>query len=185
MDRKNIELVKNKKVHFIGIGGINMSSLAHIMLTRGYPVSGSDSKASHLTQELEQMGAAVFIGQRAENITEDIQLIVYTAAIHPDNPELVRAAELGIPAVTRADFLGWIMKGYPEVICVSGTHGKTTTTSVISQIYLEADADPTIMSGGIMPAIGGNTRIGGSGTLIAEACEYTNSFLSFFPTIIG
>ena len=183
MEMQNIELTKDKRVHFIGIGGINMSSLGSVMLTRGFKVSGSDSKASHLTDELKSMGAEIFVGQRAENIDGDIQLVVYTAAIHPDNPELMRAAELGIPAVTRADFLGWIMKGFPQVICVSGTHGKTTTTSALSQIFLEADADPTIMSGGIVPAIGGNTRIGHSDTLIAEACEYTNSFLSFFPTI--
>ncbi len=178
-----MDLDKTKKIHFIGIGGISMSSLANILLNRGYSVSGSDSKESDLTLELRELGADIKIGQAAENITDDIGLCVYTAAIRDDNPELMRVRELGIPAETRADFLGQLMKEFETPICISGTHGKTTTTSLISQIYLDAEKDPTILSGGIMPAIGGNTRIGSSGNMIAEACEYTNSFLSFFPKL--
>ncbi len=172
-----------QKIHFTGIGGISMSSLAHILLTKGFTVTGSDWNESDLTRELAAMGATIYVGQRAENITEDIDTLVYTAAVKPDNPELVRAGELGIPCISRADFLGLMMKNYPTAICVSGTHGKTTTTSLVSQILLDAETDPTIMVGGILPSIGGNTRIGGSGYMLAEACEYTNSFLSFFPTI--
>ncbi|MBR3003871.1 MAG: UDP-N-acetylmuramate--L-alanine ligase [Lachnospiraceae bacterium] len=179
----NLDFTKKQHIHFIGIGGINMSSLAQVLLTRGFTVSGSDFKDSELVHSLRDMGAEIAIGHSADNITEDISLVVYTAAIKPDNPELVRAAELGIPTATRAEFLGQLMKNYDLAICVSGTHGKTTTTSLISQILLDNDADPTIMVGGMLPAIGGNTRIGHSGNFITEACEYTNSFLSFFPTL--
>ena len=176
-------LDSGKYIHFIGIGGISMSSLANILLTRGYKVSGSDSKESDLTRELESLGAKIHIGQSADNITDEIGLVVYTAAISDDNPELVAVREAGIPEMTRADFLGQLMREYDNVICVSGTHGKTTTTSLISQIFLDAEKDPTILCGGIIPMIKGNTRIGHSGHMIAEACEYTNSFLSFFPRI--
>ena len=172
-----------EKVHFIGIGGISMSALAEILLAGGTPVSGSDSKESAITKELVRKGAEIFIGQRASNISRDISLVVYTAAIREDNPELVRARELNIPAKTRAVFLGELMKGYKNAVCISGTHGKTTTTSLISQIFLDAGADPTVMVGGMLPAIGGNLKIGGKDYFITEACEYTNSFLSFFPTI--
>ncbi|MBR5931394.1 MAG: UDP-N-acetylmuramate--L-alanine ligase, partial [Lachnospiraceae bacterium] len=176
-------LDKKLHIHFIGIGGINMSALANFSLTRGHTVSGSDSKESELTEELRAQGATIYIGQRAENISEDTDLVVYTAAIGDTNPELMRARELGIETIPRAEFLGYVMKQYETAICVSGTHGKTTTTSLLSQILLDADADPTIMVGGILPSIGGNARIGHSGSFIAEACEYTNSFLSFFPTM--
>ncbi len=176
-------LDSEKYIHFIGIGGISMSSLANILLTRGYKVSGSDSKESALTKELEELGAKIHIGQSADNISDEIGLVVYTAAISDDNPELVAVRAANIPEMTRADFLGRLMLEYENVICVSGTHGKTTTTSLISQIFLDAEKDPTILCGGMIPMIGGNTRIGHSGHMIAEACEYTNSFLSFFPRI--
>ena len=180
---QNIDFNFKQKVHFIGIGGISMSSLAQVLLSRGFPVSGSDSKASDLTRQLEAEGALISIGQSADNITPDIQMVVYTAAISEENPELKKAREKGIPCVTRADFLGQLMKNYETTICVSGTHGKTTTTSMLSEIFLDAETDPTIMVGGILPSINGNTRIGHSGNFITEACEYTNSFLSFFPTV--
>ena len=170
-------------VHFIGIGGISMSSLAEILLTRHFTISGSDQKASELTHHLESKGAHITIGQRAENITDDIDLIVYTAAIHPDNPEFKKAVEKKIPMLTRAQLLGQIMKNYPVPIAVSGTHGKTTTTSMAALVLMEAKKDPTVSVGGILPEIGGNLRIGHSDTFITEACEYTNSFLSFFPKI--
>ena len=170
-------------VHFIGIGGISMSGLAEILLNRDFTVSGSDNTDSTLLEKLREKGATVCIGQRAENITEDIDLVVYTAAIHEDNPELARVRALDLPALTRAEFLGQLMRNYDTPIAVSGTHGKTTTTSMISQILLENDMDPTISVGGILRAIGGNIRVGESPILITEACEYTNSFLSFNPRI--
>ena len=178
-----IDFHKPLHIHFIGIGGISMSGLAEILLGEDFKVSGSDSKESPLTDSLTRKGARIFYGQRASNITDDVELVVYTAAIHPDNPEYASAVEKGIPMLTRAQLLGQIMRNYDTPIAVSGTHGKTTTTSMISQILLEADADPTISVGGILPSIGGNIRVGQSETFVTEACEYTNSFLSFFPKI--
>lgn len=178
-----IDFNKPIHVHFIGIGGISMSGLAEILLQEGFTISGSDSKESDLTKHLEGKGAQIFYGQRASNIIDGIELVVYTAAIHPDNPEYAAAVEKGISMISRADLLGQIMKNYQVPIAVSGTHGKTTTTSMASHILLEGGFDPTITVGGILPAIGGNLRVGNSGTFITEACEYTNSFLSFFPKI--
>ena len=171
------------KVHFIGIGGISMSGLAEILINAGFAVSGSDRAPSDLTKRPEEKGATVCYGQRAENITEDIQLVVYTAAIKEDNPEYAAAVASGIPMMPRAQLLGQIMKNFETSIAVSGTHGKTTTTSMLTSVLLEADADPTVSVGGMLPSIGGNIRIGNSGCFVTEACEYTNSFLSFFPTI--
>lgn len=168
-------------IYFIGIGGISMSGLAQVLLTRGFKVSGSDSKESPLTKELEQKGATIYIGQRSSNVKEGIDLAVYTAAIHPDNPEYKKCEELNIPLMTRAELLGQIMKNYQSPIAVSGTHGKTTTTSMLSEILLGADTDPTLSIGGILKSIGGNIRIGHSDYFLTEACEYTNSFLSFYP----
>ncbi len=171
------------KLHFTGIGGVSMSGLAEIMLTRGFAVNGSDSKESKFTKHLEKLGAHVFYGQKASNVEDDVVALIYTAAVKEDNPELVAAKEKNIPLLTRAEFLGQIMKNYKTSIGVSGTHGKTTTTSMISQILLEAETDPTILVGGIMPAIHGNTRVGHSYHIITESCEYTNSFLSFPPKV--
>ncbi|MDO4302398.1 MAG: UDP-N-acetylmuramate--L-alanine ligase [Bacillota bacterium] len=170
-------------IYFIGIGGISMSGLAEILLEEGFTVSGSDAKESSLTQLLISRGATVYYGQNAKNITDDIDLIVYTSAIHPDNPEYVAMQEKNIPSLTRAQLLGQIMKNYKLPVAVSGTHGKTTTTSMISEILLAADTDPTLSIGGILKTIGGNIRIGHSDYFVTEACEYTNSFLSFFPKI--
>ena len=170
-------------VHFIGIGGISMSGLAEILLEEGFHISGSDAKESALTDALEKKGARIYYGQRASNISDSTDVVVYTAAIHPDNPEFARAKELGIPMLTRAELLGQIMRNYDTPIAVAGTHGKTTTTSMLSHILLKGDCDPTISVGGILPAIGGNIRVGQSETFLTEACEYTNSFLSFFPKI--
>ena len=170
-------------VHFIGIGGISMSGLAEILLQEGFTISGSDNKESALTKELEQKGALLYYGQRASNIQENIDVVVYTAAIHPDNPEYAEALNRSIPMLTRAQLLGQLMKNYDCPIAVSGTHGKTTTSSMISQILLLADTDPTLSIGGILKSINGNIRIGHSDIFVTEACEYTNSFLSFFPKI--
>lgn len=178
-----IDFSKPQRLHFIGIGGISMSGLAEVLLGEHFTISGSDMKSSPLTDRLAEKGAKVIIGQKAENITPDLDCVVYTAAIHPDNPEFAAARDAGIPMLTRAELLGEIMRNYSLPIAVAGTHGKTTTTSMASQILLEAGYDPTISVGGIMPSIGGNIRVGKSGYFIAEACEYTNSFLSFFPKI--
>lgn len=170
-------------VFFCGIGGISMSGLAEILASRGFTVSGSDRQSSALTDALSAGGIRVLIGQKAENITPDLDLVVFTAAIHPDNPEYRRAKELGIPTLTRAELLGEIMRNYACSVAVSGTHGKTTTTSMISEILLVAEEDPTISVGGILKTIGGNVRVGHSDYFVAEACEYTNSFLSLYPKI--
>ena len=178
-----IDFHKPIHIYFCGIGGISMSGLAEILLDRGFKVSGSDMKESPLTEMLSQKGATVYIGQRASNVTEDIDCIVYTSAIHADNPEYVKAKELSLASLTRAELLGQLMTNYNCPIAISGTHGKTTTTSMISEILLAADADPTISVGGILETIGGNIRVGNSDYFVTEACEYTNSFLSFFPKI--
>lgn len=170
-------------IHFIGIGGISMSGLAEILLTRGFFVSGSDSQKSPLTEHLEGLGATVYYGQRADNIKKDYDVVVYTAAIHPENPEFAAAKEAGLPMLSRSQLLGQIMQNYKTAINVAGTHGKTTTTSMVAHILLAADADPTISVGGVLPCIHGNIRTGASQTFLTEACEYTNSFLDFFPTI--
>lgn len=168
-------------VHFIGIGGISMSGLAEILLEEGFTISGSDAKQSALTDSLAKKGATIYIGQKASNLSIRPALVVYTAAIREDNEEFKAAVDAGIPMLSRAELLGQIMDNYEKSIAVAGTHGKTTTTSMISQILLVTKADPTISVGGILEAIGGNIRVGGSEVFITEACEYTNSFLHFHP----
>ena len=168
-------------VHFIGIGGISMSGLAEILLEEHFTISGSDARVSDLTRHLEHMGVTVYYGQAASNIKEGVDLVVYTAAIREDNPEFLRARELNIPMMSRAELLGQIMDNYENSIAIAGTHGKTTTTSMISQILLAAKADPTITVGGILKALDGNLRVGKSNIFVSEACEYTNSFLHFYP----
>ncbi len=170
-------------VHFIGIGGISMSGLAAVLLKRGFPVSGSDSHESPLTRWLAELGASVSCPQSADNIRDGIDVVVYTAAIHPDNPEFQAAKAKEIPMLTRAELLGQLMNNYGTSVAVSGTHGKTTTTSMLSHIMMRCNLDPTISVGGILPSIGGNVRIGASDYFLTEACEYTNSFLSLFPTL--
>lgn len=179
-----IDFHKPIAIHFIGIGGISMSGLAEVLLSEGFRVSGSDSHASDLTAHLESLGAAIALGgQAAGNIPEACDLVVYTAAIHPDNPEYQAAVQRQIPMLSRAELLGQMMRNYRTSIAVAGTHGKTTTTSMITSILLDAEADPTVSVGGILHAIGGNIRVGASDLFVTEACEYTNSFLHFFPTI--
>ena len=178
-----IDFNRPQHIHFIGIGGISMSGLAEVLLGRGFKITGSDAHDSDLIEHLRANGAVVTIGQKAENITPDIDVIVYTAAVHPDNPEFAAAAKSGRPMLTRAELLGELMQNYHKSIAVAGTHGKTTTTSMIAHILLAGDCDPTISVGGILPAIGGNIRVGASDTFVTEACEYTNSFLSLVPTV--
>lgn len=169
------------RIHFIGIGGISMSSLAEILVHEGKTVSGSDMKASDLTEHLEKTGIKVCIGQRAENITDDMQLIVYTAAVSDDNPELKAAKASGAKVIDRAELVGMIMRNYKFPISVAGTHGKTTTSSVLTEIFLAAGTDPTISLGGVLNTIGGNFRIGKRDYFVVETCEYRDSFLKFNP----
>ncbi|MBQ8002629.1 MAG: UDP-N-acetylmuramate--L-alanine ligase [Clostridia bacterium] len=176
----NSVLTKGHKIHFIGIGGISMSALARILMDDGCIVTGSDMKESHITKQLEEYGAQITIGQSDANIT-DQDLVVYTAAVKEDNPEFMAAVEKGIEIIDRAELLGAIMKRYDNPIAVSGTHGKTSTTGMISQIFLEADMDPTVTIGGELDVIGGNLRVGKKEIFIAEACEYHRSFLKFSP----
>jgi UDP-N-acetylmuramate--alanine ligase len=178
-----IDFTKPIHIHFIGIGGISMSGLASILLDQHFQISGSDAKESPLTKWMEEEGASVSYGQRASNITDGTDLVVYTAAIHPDNPEYAEAVRRNIPLMSRAELLGQLMKNYKTPIAVSGTHGKTTVTSMCSHILLAAEKNPTISVGGILKAIHGNIRVGGHETFITEACEYTNSFLHFYPKI--
>ena len=170
-------------IHFIGIGGISMSALAEICLNKGYTVSGSDMSESYLLDKLRGQGAKIYVGQCKENISDDIDMVVYTAAIHPDNDELMAAKEKNILTMDRAAFLGQIMREYKNSIAVSGTHGKTSTTSILSTIFEYADLDPTILVGGNLNIIGGNVKIGKSDHFITEACEYVDSFLNFNPKI--
>lgn len=177
------EIQPNSHIYFIGIGGISMSGLAEILKDRGCQVSGTDIKESNVTKHLESLGITIHYGHRAENITDDIDLVVYTAAIHPGNPELEAAKEKQIPLMDRARLLGHIMEEYQYSVAVAGTHGKTTTTSMVSEILLEAEKDPTITVGGILPAIHSNVKIGHSPYFVAEACEYFDSFLQFTPLV--
>lgn len=177
-----LESKKIKHIHFIGINGISMSGLAEILLNMGYKISGSDMKVSARTDKLEHMGATIYPFHSENNIANP-DAIVYTAAIKDSNPELVKARELNIPAIDRAALLGQIMKKYPFSIAISGTHGKTTTTSMISTVLLEAGLDPTIHIGAELASIGGTTKIGGDKYFVAEACEYYGSFLKFYPYV--
>ncbi|WP_313130322.1 UDP-N-acetylmuramate--L-alanine ligase [Anaerocolumna sp.] len=176
-----IDFSKPKNVHFIGIGGISMSGLAELLHTMGFRVSGSDSKMSKITNHLESIGINIIYGQRSSNITPDINFVVYTSAVKEDNPEYQAVIQEGIPIMDRAELLGQVMLHYTDSIAIAGTHGKTTTTSMLSLILLKANLDPTISVGGILDNIGGNIRIGHSEHFVTEACEYTNSFLKFNP----
>lgn len=183
MDKKgHLDINTVKKVHFIGIGGISMSGLAEILLQEGYAISGSDMKASPTTLKLMESGMTISTPHHKDNI-KDPQLVVYTAAIKGDNPELLKAQELGIPTIDRASLLGELMDGYHCSIACSGTHGKTTTTSMITSIMMEAGTDPTAHIGGILPMINDSTRVGSNQYFVTEACEYVESFLKFNPKI--
>lgn len=171
-----------RRIHFIGIGGISMSALAEVLVSQGYIVSGSDLKMSSITTKLEGIGIKIFSGHNANNI-QNPDMAVYTAAVKEDNPELIQARKSGVPVIERATLLGLLMKKYDYNISVSGTHGKTTTTSMVTMIMVESGLDPTIHIGGELDAIGGNTKIGGNKYFITEACEYVESFLKFYPFI--
>ena len=180
---ENIHLMLKtcKSIYFIGIGGINMSSLAHISRLRGYRVGGSDREKTALTERLKAEGIEIYYGHRAENM-ESYDAVVYTVAISPDNPEYARALERGIPCISRADYLGYLMLGYDNRIGVSGMHGKSTCTSMCATVFMEGEGDPTVLSGAELEAMGGAYRIGHSENFIFEACEYMDSFLDFNPS---
>ena len=171
-----------RHVHLVGIGGVSMRPLGLVLKGMGLLVTGSDMNASVSTDELIAKGIDVAIGHRAENIT-GADCIIRTAAAHNDNPEIAAARAAGIPVFERAQAWGEIMKSYQNAICISGTHGKTTTTSMVTHIMMEADKDPTVMIGGYLPLLHAGHRVGQGDTIILESCEYCDSFLNFFPTL--
>ena len=173
-------LKKYKKIHMIGIGGVSMSGIAEILVHFGFTVTGSNNVANEATEKLEKAGIKVYIGHNAENIT-DQDAVVYSAAIKQDNVEIVRAKEKNIPIIERSVFLGELTTCFDETITIAGTHGKSTTTSMVSLCFLEALKDPTIQVGADIKQIDGNYRIGNSPYFIIEACEYVESFLKFSP----
>lgn len=175
-------LPDNAYIHMVGIGGISMSALAHMLMFFGYRISGSDRSETEIVKKLVAAGVEVKLCHSADNISAP-DLVCYTAAIPQDNPELVKAREMGIPTMERAELLGQLMKLYKYPIAIAGTHGKTTTTSMLSLVLLEAALDPTILVGGELSQIGGNYKIGAKDYLVFEACEYVESFLHFNPYI--
>ena len=175
-------LKPGKRVHMVGIGGVSMRPLALVLKDRGITVTGSDMNSSGSTEELLRHGIPVAIGHRGENI-EGADCIVRTAAARNDNPEIAAARAAGIPIFERAQAWGMIMREYANAICVSGTHGKTTTTSMVTHVMMEAKKDPTVMIGGALPLLGAGHRVGGGDTIILESCEYCDSFLNFYPTL--
>ncbi len=174
-------MFKNKRIHFIGIGGISMSGIAFILLEKGNIITGSDATENKNVQALKEKGVNIVIGEDP-NLVELADIIVYTAAISNDNKELVRARELAKETYERAEFLGLLTKEYEHVICISGTHGKSTTTGMIASCFLEDHQNPTIQIGAILPKIKSNFHVGDNKYFIMEACEYVDSFLHFFPT---
>ncbi len=174
-------LQPGKHVHLVGIGGVSMRPLGLVLRAMGMQVTGSDMNASVSTDELIAKGIHVCIGHSAENVA-DAGCVIRTAAAHNDNPEIAAARACGIPIFERAQAWGYIMQAYRHAICVAGTHGKTTTTSMLTHIFMQAGKDPTVMIGGFLPLLGAGHRVGSGDTIILESCEYCNSFLNFFPT---
>jgi UDP-N-acetylmuramate--alanine ligase len=181
MDHSDI-LSRVKKIHFVGIGGSGMCPIAEILFHKGYELTGSDTNESDTLARIRSYGIPVAMGQKAENV-DGAELVVYTAAVKQDNPELVAARKKGIPTVERSVMLGMVTRRFPNTVAVAGTHGKTTTTAMITQILLEAGKDPSAIIGGKLPLIGGNGRAGKSGTIVCEACEYVDTFLQLHPAV--
>ena len=182
METAHIRDYAGKRIHLIGIGGSSMSGLAEMLMDQGYRVTGSDRDETYLIHHVREKGGQVTIGHRAENV-HGADLVVYSAAIHPDNPERAEADRLGIPSLERAYLLGQLMEGFPKAVGVCGAHGKTTVTSMLSQVLLEAGKDPSIHIGGRLDAIGGSVRVGHGDIFVAEACEFNRSFLRMSPTV--
>ena len=170
------------RVHLAGIGGVSMCPLAEVLAGMGLQVQGSDMSESDTVRQLRAQGIPVAVGHSAENL-KDCALVIRTAAIHDDNPEIAGAIARGIPVYERAQAWGAIMQHYQNAVCISGTHGKTTTTSMATHIFMAAQADPTVMIGGTLPLLHSGYRVGHGDTIILESCEYCNSFLNFFPTV--
>ena len=170
------------RVHLAGIGGVSMCPLAEVLAGMGLQVQGSDMSESDTVRQLRAQGIPVAVGHSAENL-KDCALVIRTAAIHDDNPEISGAVARGIPVYERAQAWGAIMQHYQNAVCISGTHGKTTTTSMATHIFMAAQADPTVMIGGTLPLLHSGYRVGRGDTIILESCEYCNSFLNFFPTV--
>ena len=175
-------LVPGKRAHLAGIGGVSMSPLAEVLHAMGLVVQGSDMSENANVQHLRSLGIDVSVGHAADNLGES-DFVIRTAAIHDDNPEISGAIARGIPVFERAQAWGAIMKGYKNALCIAGTHGKTTTTSMATHIFMAAQKDPTVMIGGTLELLHSGYRVGNGDTIIAESCEYCNSFLSFFPTV--
>ena len=175
-------LTPGKRVHLVGIGGVSMRPLGLVLKGMGLIVTGSDMNSSVSTDELIDQGIRVFIGHQAENI-QGADCVIRTAAVHNDNPEIAAARAAGIPVFERAQAWGVIMQEYQNAVCISGTHGKTTTTSMVTHILMEAQKDPTVMIGGYLPLLHAGHRVGNGDTIVLESCEYCDSFLNFFPTL--
>ena len=175
-------LDKISRVHFVGIGGSGMCPMAEILHHEGFALSGSDTAESDTLERIRALGIPVFMGHRAENIA-GAQLVVYTAAVKQDNPELVAARQQSIPLMERSEMLGVLSRRYKNTVAVSGTHGKTTTTAMLTQILVGCGADPTAIIGGKLPYIGGNGRVGHTETMVCEACEYVDTFLHLTPAV--
>jgi len=175
-------ILPGRRAHLLGIGGVSMAPLAEVLHGMGVLVTGSDMRESPSVEHLRSLGIPVAIGHRAENVGQ-AEFLIRTAAVHDDNPEVVQARAQGLPVFERAQAWGSIMRGYRDALCIAGTHGKTTTTSMCTHIAMAAAADPTVMIGGTLPLLHAGHRVGKGGTIILESCEYCNSFLSFFPTV--
>ena len=176
-------LTPGKKGHLIGVGGVSMSPLAEVLAGMGLKIDGSDMSESEKTEHLRTLGVKVNIGHSAGNLAPDADFVVRTAAVHDENPEIVAAHERGIPVFERTQAWGAIMKDYKNALCIAGTHGKTTTTSMSTHILMAAQKDPTVMIGGTLPLLQAGHRVGHGDTIVLESCEYYDSFLSFSPTI--
>lgn len=183
MDNNGSNAAIRGKVHFIGIGGCSMNGLAQILRGRGFEVQGSDSTTSPFTKRLEELGIPVFIGHDPKNV-EGCGTVIYSAAIKPDNPERVRARELGIPEIERSVALGIISRSYREVIGIAGCHGKTTITSMLALIAENGGLDATVHVGGMVDFLHGGIRLGSHDLFVTEACEYVESFLTLHPTVV-
>lgn len=180
MDKNALKSIKN--IHFVGIGGSGMCPLAEILLSKGYHITGSDCNESDTLERIKNYGIKVYMGHNGDNI-KDAELVVYTAAVKQDNPELVAAREKGITTVERSEMLGAVSDKYKKSVAISGTHGKTTTTAMLTQILMGCNLDPTAIIGGKLPFIGGNSVVGKSEVIVCEACEYVNTFLQMHPAI--
>jgi UDP-N-acetylmuramate--alanine ligase len=182
LDNIQSYLLPGRHAHLVGIGGVSMCPLAEVLHGMGLKITGSDLRDGNAVEHLRSLGIAVEIGHKAENIA-GADLLIRTAAAHDDNPEIEAARKAEIPVFERAQAWGFLMRAYPNAVCISGTHGKTTTTSMVTHITMAAGRDPTVMIGGTLPLLGSGHRVGGGDTIILEACEYCDSFLSFRPTV--